>query len=180
MTQSEFVDQSVAEWSRLLPDQDMRGLDIAQRLVWSGRLAHRIMDRSAIASGLGRRGDYEVLALLRRNEPDLLTPVEVAKKLLSSQSGMTGKLDRLEEQGLIQRLPDPEDRRVVRLRVTDGGRRLIDEAFSSSLDVYESILDHLSPAEREQLATLLNKLLKRLDHLATSRTGTAGALRETQ
>jgi hypothetical protein len=41
--------------------------------------------------------------------------VDAAKKLLSSQSGMTGKLDRLEEQGLIQRLPDPEDRRVIRL-----------------------------------------------------------------
>jgi len=118
---------------------------------------------------LGRRGDFEVLALLRRNEPDLLTPVEVAKKLLSSQSGMTGKLDRLEEQGLIQRVPDTEDRRAVRLRVTDSGRRLIDEAFGSSLDVYESILDELSPAEREQLATLLTKLLKRLDHLAKSK-----------
>jgi len=61
---------------------------------------------------------------------------------------MTGKLDRLEGQGLIQRIPDPEDRKVVRLRVTDRGRRLIDEAFSSSLEVYESILDELSPAEK--------------------------------
>ena len=169
MTQSEFVDESVDGWSRLLPDQNMQGHDVAQRLVWSGRLAHRIMDRSAMAAGLGRRGDFEVLALLRRNEPDLLTPVEVAKKLLSSQSGMTGKLDRLEEQGLIQRIPDPEDRRVIRLRVTDSGRRLIDEAFRSSLGVYESILDELSPAEREQLVTLLTKLLKRLDHLAGSK-----------
>jgi len=75
----------------------------------------------------------------------------------------------LEEQGLIQRVPDTEDRRAVRLRVTDSGRRLIDEAFGSSLDVYESILDELSPAEREQVATLLTKLLKRLDHLAKSK-----------
>jgi DNA-binding MarR family transcriptional regulator len=169
MTQSEFVDESVAEWSRLLPDQDMLGLDVGQRLVWSGRLAHRIMDRSAVAAGLGRGGDFEVLALLRRNEPDLLTPVEVAKKLLSSQSGMTGKLDRLEEQGLIRRIPDLEDRRVVRLRVTSRGRGLIDEAFVSNLNVYESILDGLAPAERKQLATLLTKLLKRLDHLAKSK-----------
>ena len=58
---------------------------------------------------------------------------------------------------------------MVRLRVTDSGRRLIDEAFSSSLDVYESILDEQSPAEREQLATLLTKLMKRLDHLAKSK-----------
>jgi DNA-binding MarR family transcriptional regulator len=82
---------------------------------------------------------------------------------------MTGKLDRLEEQGLIQRIPDPEDRRVVRLHVTDSGRRLIDEAFSSSLEVYESILDEPSPAKREQLVTFLTKLMKRLGHLAKSR-----------
>jgi DNA-binding MarR family transcriptional regulator len=169
MTQSEFVDEAVAHWGRLLPDQNMLGLDVAQRLVWSGRLAHRIMERGAIAAGLGRRGDYELLALLRRNEPDLLTPVDAAKKLLSSQSGMTGKLDRLEEQGLIQRLPDPEDRRVIRLRVTNSGRKTIDEAFRSSLGVYESMLHEMSPNEREQLATLLGKLLTRLDHLAKSK-----------
>ena len=63
----------------------MLGHDVAQRLVWSGRLAYRNMDRSAIAAGWGQRGDYEMLALLRRNEPGLLTQVEVAKKLLSSQ-----------------------------------------------------------------------------------------------
>jgi hypothetical protein len=34
MTQSEFVDESVAEWGRFLPDQNMLGLDVAQRLVW--------------------------------------------------------------------------------------------------------------------------------------------------
>lgn len=107
MTQSEFVDESVAEWGRLLPDQNMLGLDVAQRLVWSGRLAHRIMDRSAIAAGLGRRGDFEVLALLRRNEPDLLTPVEVAKKLLSSQSGMTGKLDHSKSRASFSGFPTP-------------------------------------------------------------------------
>jgi DNA-binding MarR family transcriptional regulator len=118
---------------------------------------------------LRRRGDYEVLALLRRFEPALLTPVQVAQQLLTSQSGMTGKLDRLEEQGLIQRTPDPADRRAIRLGITDSGRTLIDEAFTTSLRVYESMLDELSRTEVENLATLLEKLLKRLDHLSRLR-----------
>lgn len=166
MTQSNFVDEAVAGWSLLLTDRDMLGLDVVQRLVWSGRLAHQIMERAAMAAGLSRRGDYEVLSLLRRNEPTLLTPVEVAQQLLSSQSGMTGKLDRLEEQGLVQRTPDPNDRRAVRLRVTDAGRTLIDEAFDISLQTYESMLDELSRVEIEDLRTLLEKLLTRLDHLS--------------
>jgi DNA-binding MarR family transcriptional regulator len=132
VTQSSFVDEAVAGWSRLLPDREMLSLGVVQRLVWSGRLAEEVLERTAIASGLRRRGDYEVLALLRRFEPALLTPVQVAQQLLTSQSGMTGKLDRLEEQGLIQRTPDPADRRAIRLGITDSGRTLIDEAFTTS------------------------------------------------
>ena len=169
MTQSSFVDEAVAGWSRLLPDREMLSLGVVQRLVWSGRLAEEVLERTAIASGLRRRGDYEVLALLRRFEPALLTPVQVAQQLLTSQSGMTGKLDRLEEQGLIQRTPDPADRRAIRLGITDSGRTLIDEAFTTSLRVYESMLDELSRTEVENLATLLEKLLKRLDHLSRLR-----------
>ena len=54
----------------------------------------------------------------------------VAQRLQTSQSGMTGKLDRLERHGFIQRSPDPEDRRAIRLWMTDSGRALIDEAFT--------------------------------------------------
>ena len=166
MAQSSFVDESVAGWSRLLPDRDMLDLEVVQRLVWSGRLAHKLMERTVIASGLQRRGDFEVLSLLRRSEPTLLTPVEVAQQLVTSPSGMTGKLDRLQEQGLIQRTPDLEDRRAVRLAITDSGRSLIDEAFGASLGLYESMLDRLSRTEVANLEALLEKLLKRLDDLS--------------
>jgi DNA-binding MarR family transcriptional regulator len=166
MTQSKFVDEAVAGWSRILPDEDIRSLEVVQRLVWSGRLAHQILESTAIGAGLRRRGDYEVLSLLRRSEPELLTPVEVAQQLLASQSGMTGKLDRLENQGLIQRVPDPDDRRALRLHVTEAGRTVIDAAFAASIRAYESMLDELSPAEVENLRALLDKLLKRLDHLS--------------
>jgi DNA-binding MarR family transcriptional regulator len=138
-------------------------------LVWSGRLADEALERTAIASGLRRRGDYEVLALLRRVEPTLLTPLQVAQQLLSSQSDMTGKLDRLEEQGLIQRTPDPNDRRAVGLGITDSGRALVDDAFTKNLSVYESILDDLSSTEVKDLTALLDKLLKRMDHLSRMR-----------
>lgn len=127
------------------------------------------MERTAIASGLRRHGDYEVLALLRRVEPTLLTPLQVAQQLLSSQSGMTGKLDRLEEQGLIQRTPDPNDRRAVRLGITDSGRALVDDALTTNLSVYESMLDELSSTEVKDLEALLDKLLQRMDRLSRTR-----------
>jgi DNA-binding MarR family transcriptional regulator len=115
---------------------------------------------------LRRRGDYEVLALLRQAEPAFLTPLQVAQRLLTSQSGMTGKLDRLERQGLIERTPDPEDRRAIRLGITDAGRTLIEEAFTTSLSVYQTMLDEFTPTEVKDLEALLDKLLTRLDELS--------------
>jgi DNA-binding MarR family transcriptional regulator len=166
MSRLEFSRETVEGWVRLRPDDDLFVLGVVHDLIWTGRLAEELLERTAVASGLRRRGDYEVLALLRRTEPALLTPLQVAQRLLTSQSGMTGKLDRLEQQGLIQRSPDPEDRRVIRLGITDSGRTLIDEAFTTSLSVYQSMLSEFSPTEVKNCRALLEKLLTRLDHLS--------------
>lgn len=169
MSRLSFSRETVDGWSRLRPDEDLVGLGVAHRLIWSGRLAEELLEKTAIASGLRRRGDYEVLALLRRAEPELLTPLQVAQQLTTSQSGMTGKLDRLEHQGLVKRTPDPGDRRAIRLGITDSGRALIDEAFTSSLSVYQSMLEGFTPREAKDLETLLDKLLSRLDELSSMR-----------
>lgn len=166
MPRSNFVRESVAGWSELRPGDDLFGLGIVQRLVWSGRLAEELLERTAIASGLRRRGDYEVLALLRRVEPARLTPLEVAQRLLTSQSGMTGKLDRLERQGLIERIPDSEDRRAIRLGMTESGRELADEAFATCLRIYDAMLEGFSASEAKTIEDLLDKLLGRLDELS--------------
>jgi DNA-binding MarR family transcriptional regulator len=162
----DFSRETVDGWMRLRPDDDLTSLGVVHSLIWSGRLAEELLERTAIASGLRRRGDYEVLALLRRAEPELLTPLQVAQQLQTSQSGMTGKLDRLERQGLVQRTPDPEDRRAIRLGITDSGRNLIDKAFTTSLSVYQSMLNEFSPTEVKNFEALLEKLLTRLDHLS--------------
>jgi DNA-binding MarR family transcriptional regulator len=166
MSRLNFARETVDDWSRLRPDDDLLGLGVVHGLIWSGRLAQELLEKTAIASGLRRRGDYEVLALLRRAEPELLSPLQVAQKLMTSQSGMTGKLDRLERQGLVQRRPDPEDRRAIRLGITDAGCDLIDEAFTTSLSVYQSMLNEFSPTELKNFEALLEKLLANLDHLS--------------
>ncbi len=166
MSRLNFSRETVAGWRRLRPDDDLLDLGVVHRLIWCGRLAEELLERTAIASGLRRRGDYEVMALLRRAEPELLSPLQVAQRLQTSQSGMTGKLDRLERQGLIQRSPDPDDRRAIKLGITDAGRTLIDEAFTTSLSVYQSMLDEFSATEVKDFEALLENLLSRLDHLS--------------
>lgn len=166
MGRLEFTLKALNDWSRLRPDTDLAHFAVIQRLIWIGRLAEELLERGALESGFRRRGDYEVLALLRRSEPLVLTPVEIADQLLTSQSGMTGKLDRLETQGLIRRMPDPEDRRTIKVILTDSGRSQIESAFDSSLVRYESITASLTRTEEETLHMLLGKVLKRLDELS--------------
>lgn len=169
MGQLEFTDEVIEGWARLRSGEDMSGLAVIQRLVWSGRLAEELLERAAKAIGFRRRGDYEVLALLRRSEPRALAPLEVASQLLTSQSGMTGKLDRLESQGLLQRKQDPVDRRIVKLVLTDAGRDLADRAFVISLSLYNSILSGLELPARRNLDELLALVLRRLDELSLTR-----------
>jgi DNA-binding MarR family transcriptional regulator len=168
LSRTEFSRETVEGWRRLRPRVDLSSLGAVHRLIWSGRLAEELIADAAIASGLRGRGDYEVLALLRRAEPTLLTPIQVAQELLTSPSGMTGKLDRLERQGLIQRAPHPEDRRAIMLSMTDTGRTLVDRAFDNSLAVYRSMLDDFSPTELGNMEMILEKLLARLEQLSAT------------
>ena len=72
-------------------------------------------------------GTYDVLATLRRSgEPFQLTPGALGGSLMLSTGGMTGRLDRLEQAGLVTRCPGPGDRRSRLVTLTDRGRQLID------------------------------------------------------
>lgn len=170
MGQLEQTREVVSGWAELRPDDNLVALGVIQRLVWSGRLAQSVLERAAVASGLRRRGDYELVALLRRVEPTLLTAVEVTRALAASASGLTGKIDRLEDQGMIERQSDPMDRRAVRLALTEKGRSVADEAFSLTLELYRRIVDRLGEEDLDKLDSLLESILGRLDELVATRT----------
>jgi len=72
---------------------------------------------------------------------------------------MTVRLDRLEHAGLIERTPDPADRRAVLVVLTEPGKRLADQALRTVLAVDEAFLEPLDPAQRADAAALLKSLL---------------------
>lgn len=169
MSQLQYTIDVVDAWTKLRPGRDLASLSILQRLLWAGRLTESIIARVATASGLRNRGDYEILALIRRTEPDLLTLVEIADRLRTSPSGMTGKIDRLEGQGFIQRRSYARDRRVLLVALTDLGRSTIEEAFDVSTALYDRLLVDLSDQEKGTLDDLLAKVVSTLDLMADQR-----------
>lgn len=113
--------------------------------------------------GLGV-GGFDVLAALRRaGKPYRLSPTELYNSLLISSGAMTNRIDRLEETGLVERAPDPDDRRSVSVALTAKGRKMIDAAVAEHLAKEESLLSGLNVKEQKQLADLLRRLLIQFD-----------------
>jgi len=75
---------------------------------------------------------------------------------------MTNRIDRLSERGLVERSPDPHDRRGVLVGLTTAGKRTVDAAFESLISSERELLAELSASERRQLAGLLKRLMRPL------------------
>lgn len=95
---------------------------------------------------------YNTLRILRGAEPDALTCGEIGERLVSPGPDVTRLLDRLEERGLVTRLRDAEDRRVVRARITEDG---IDLLTGLDEPVGRILGRLLGPLEKERLRTLI-------------------------
>jgi DNA-binding MarR family transcriptional regulator len=104
--------------------------------------------------------DWHVLSHLRVGpEGNRSSPGELAVSLELSSGAMTSRLDRLEEAGLVRRLPDPDDRRAVVVELTEEGVRRWDTAASVAGRREAFLASALSKAEQRQLNGLLRKLM---------------------
>jgi DNA-binding MarR family transcriptional regulator len=75
-------------------------------------------------------GEFDVLATLRRSgDPYMLSPTRLYEAAMISSGGMTNRIDRLEQAGLVERRLDPNDRRGKLIALTATGRRVIDETI---------------------------------------------------
>lgn len=86
-----------------------------------------------------------------------LAPNELAERAGVTRATVTGLLDGLEREALIERQAAGHDRRALRIQLTDKGRQTAKQVFDSHSLWIASLFGSLSPAEREQLSMLLNK-----------------------
>lgn len=113
--------------------------------------------------------DFDVLSTLRRaGSPYVLMPSQLSSALMMSRTGMTGRLDRLEGRGLIERTLDPADRRSFRITLTERGLTLIDRVLE---DHAANLATIMSPMPQRQIAVLEAELKNLL--LAVSATSPA-------
>jgi DNA-binding MarR family transcriptional regulator len=104
--------------------------------------------------------DYAVISTLRRAGPPYrLSPSELYTVLERSSGGMTKMLKRLEGLGLIERVPDPEDGRSIRVLLTEAGVALQEEIFNVFLTRTQELLHTISPSKLREIDSSLRMLL---------------------
>ena len=90
---------------------------------------------------------------------------DLADALRVDPSTATRAVERLTRIHLAERLPDPDDKRVVLVRATEAGRRRHDEAFGRWKHVMREILGEFDESERDELARYLERLVLALDRV---------------
>jgi len=93
----------------------------------------------------------------------------LAELLDISVSNATGLVDRLEERGLVERVRDLHDRRVVIARLSDGGRAMLDEVQVLKEDLIRSILGNLDRAQLDGVAQAIRDLREAAVAVSSSR-----------
>jgi DNA-binding MarR family transcriptional regulator len=108
---------------------------------------------------------FQVLAsVYRAGPPYRRSPSRVARGLMLSGAGLTGRMDQLERIGLLQRNRDRDDRRAVVVELTAAGRRLVRAAFPEFVASHARLLRQgLEPEERAALSGLLRTVLRQVE-----------------
>lgn len=153
------MDRLLAGLTRSLPELDHSPVAVVQRL---GRV-RRIIE-AEVEAGFAEFGlngpDYVALATLRLHEGS----GGISQRVLMRELGLTSgtisvRVDRLVEQGLVTRSPDPGDKRNTRVELTVAGRELFDRVTPAHLSIEDRLLAALDPEQREALESILRRLL---------------------
>jgi DNA-binding MarR family transcriptional regulator len=107
---------------------------------------------------------FDLLASLSRHDGQTLAAL--SRRLLVTAGNVTGLVDRAERDGVVERRPDPADRRVARVWLTNDGRTLIRSLLPAHARQVHTLLRGLPARERRDLRRLLGGLRDHLSPIA--------------
>lgn len=153
-----MLDDILAQWKRERPDIDPTSMAVCGD-IWR---TSEIIRQRVLTNLTHYKFDFPqfdvILTLRRQGKGKTLSPSHLAKEMMLSTSAMTNRLDRLEKRGLIERIIDVNDRRGLKIALTENGFKLADEMVVSHVETEDDLLKNLSNEESEQLRFLLKKI----------------------
>lgn len=167
-TARDVVDGIVEDVHDLYPGIDVKGLPVTGRVMRLARYLEALREQ-----WLGQFGltvpDFDVLASMRRRAGESAINVrDLQHSMMLSSGGTTKRLDRLERAELIERLPDPNDRRGVLIRLTPTGLELIDRVIPAITERENDLVTAgiTTARERDRVAEGLRRMLLAHEDLA--------------
>jgi len=155
--EQDHVDRFLAE--RELPGVDPEVEAIVDRINGLNRRLHRMLEDTLSEFGLSP-GEWKMLNHLESaGAPYRRSAGKLAARAELSSGAMTNRLDRLEEAGLMRRLPDPDDRRGVQVELTDHGLKVWEDALRTGAAQEALVAAALTKEEKRQLNGLLRRLM---------------------
>lgn len=156
---SDLIDMIIQKWQQTnLPETNYIGTEIIGRIVRLNAFVQLNSEQNLAEYDLSI-GDFDLLAVLRREASEQLTPRRIQELIIVSSGGLSNRMTRLEAKDLITRIPDPNDRRGVIVTLTAKGKTLIDNVAPTHLALENKLVANLSNEEQAQLSMLLKKIL---------------------
>ncbi|MFG3201275.1 MarR family winged helix-turn-helix transcriptional regulator [Streptomyces sp. NPDC048192] len=140
-----------------IPDSD--GL-LAEQLLRLTRRVHRIQKRHLERNDVGVTPAQSRLLRTLAHYPSPPRMADLAERLEVVPRAVTTLVDGLEASGKVRRVPDPANRRVTRIELTDEGRTTLRELRGARRSAAEEILAPLTEKERRVLGVLLEALIE--------------------
>jgi DNA-binding MarR family transcriptional regulator len=159
----DFVDWVIVRWSEERPELDLSSIAVIGRLLRVANLLEQRFERLFREHGFSFWAFTVLTALRRAGEPYRLTPSQLQSAGMVSAAAVTKRISRLEELGLVERIPDPNDKRGTLVALTRRGLKLIDTLGERYLEEERTAIAALDPKQRSALAQLLKQLLLELE-----------------
>lgn len=162
-TRSVELSQELGKWQAESPGLDPDALATLVYLLQLGRHILRSSEEAARSVGL-RFSDVALLGALRRlGAPYESTPTELSRTFWMTLPGMMKRVVRLEDLGMLERRPNPDDGRGVRLRLTERGLDRLRQLVTHHQPPEYFAIAELPSGERGELARVLATLLAGID-----------------
>ncbi|MFB5674878.1 MarR family winged helix-turn-helix transcriptional regulator [Paenibacillus terreus] len=161
-----FHNDSIRGILRNLGHEEADISDIETFLAFA-RLANGIFRE--MNSDLAKRGASQgrviVLSLLSRNAPHDMTPSELAQLADVTRGTMTGLIDGLERDGMIERVAHKGDRRMVTVRLKEDGQAFLDDILPYYKNLFKELLSDFTEEDHEMMRQLLAKMKTSFDRI---------------
>ena len=160
------VDHHVERWAEYWRDNPAYVAEVEGALVRMQTIMKRLrrIDAAAFADSDLSLEDYLTLhRLMVQPYPTEVTPAQLAEASNVTRAGMTSRLDRLVDSGLVTREVDPLDRRRVVVRPTARGRKVWERYVHEGMAREQDLLRALTARELKQLNGLLRKVMLSLE-----------------